>query len=263
MDDFLISFDVGGVDKAPPVVSGIKVISGSIAAVVIWETDEPSTSHVQYNLTPILNLQTPENPDLVTFHKAILTGLSPKTAYFYRIVSKDEHGNSTTIYPKLHIFGTTAADETTPPVLSQGGPQGALPSETSEVLMTLVTNEEAQCKYDLRVQMSYNEMRSYFSDSGLTFHSTEVGGLEGGKTFNYYVGCKDLYGNVSQEEFVITFSIEVPSFEEQISSLAKTPEVSEPVSVSVPAPTPQEQIEAIQIQVEAIQEQITLLLGPS
>ena len=86
----------GGIapDPLPPVLSSILVVPTATSAAVTWETDEPASSAVSYGLTPAHELGTVSNPARTRSHTIMLTGLTPFTAYRYRITSTDSSGNS-------------------------------------------------------------------------------------------------------------------------------------------------------------------------
>lgn len=83
----------------PPVISNISHgTPGETTATIMWTTDEPATSSVEYGLTAGLGSTEPATPDatLRTSHSVTLTGLSPDTLYYYDVTSVDADGNSTT-----------------------------------------------------------------------------------------------------------------------------------------------------------------------
>ncbi|HUP26178.1 MAG TPA: hypothetical protein VM124_00850 [Candidatus Limnocylindrales bacterium] len=63
-------------------------------ATVIWQTDEPSTSLVDYGLTTQYGL-TAQTPGMAQDHSVVLdtTGLNAGTTYHFRVTSKDAAGN--------------------------------------------------------------------------------------------------------------------------------------------------------------------------
>jgi hypothetical protein len=101
----------------------------------------------------------------------------------------------------------TPPPDTTPPVRSNGLPAGALPSGTVQAILSLSTNENATCKYSLTPGVSYSLMKSTFSTTGGTAHSTTVSGLSNGTSYNYYVRCMDTANNANLDDYAITFSV--------------------------------------------------------
>ncbi len=81
-------------DTTVPVISGIS--TGNITsadATVTWTTNEASTSRVEYGTST--NYGSFSNPDsnLVTSHTVTLSGLTPNTVYYFRVLSSDQAGN--------------------------------------------------------------------------------------------------------------------------------------------------------------------------
>ena len=80
-------------DTTAPVISGIAVSEITAnSATVTWTTDESSDSQVNYGIGS-LNLSTTRDTRLVTAHSVRLTGLKARTAYSYRVRSRDVAGN--------------------------------------------------------------------------------------------------------------------------------------------------------------------------
>jgi 3',5'-cyclic AMP phosphodiesterase CpdA len=75
--------------QAPPVALARHPYVQSCATdsvVIVWDTDVPGDSVVEYGITPGLGL-TAQDPALVTQHAARLTGLEPGATYHYRVTS--------------------------------------------------------------------------------------------------------------------------------------------------------------------------------
>jgi hypothetical protein len=83
-------------DTTAPDISGVTATPDAEGrATVAWQTDEPSSSVVQYGRTTTLGSQVAQTA-LVTDHSVELTGLQPATTYFFRVTSADSAGNSAT-----------------------------------------------------------------------------------------------------------------------------------------------------------------------
>jgi hypothetical protein len=81
-------------DTTGPVITN--VLSGNISqtgATITWDTDEPSTSQVEYGPTLVYGDQTAPDSSLVTSHIVVITGLTPDTQYHFRVISKDDDIN--------------------------------------------------------------------------------------------------------------------------------------------------------------------------
>lgn len=78
----------------PPVISNVRVSNLQATNVtVLWDTDKPATSRVEYGLTTSYGTTTPEQLGLVTSHSVLLMNLQPNTTYHYRVRSVDGGGN--------------------------------------------------------------------------------------------------------------------------------------------------------------------------
>ena len=81
-------------DNTPPILSDLNPtqISRSTANVV-WNTNEPADSKVEYGTTPALGSVSVAG-GLVSTHSVTLSGLSSGTLYYYRAISNDAAGNN-------------------------------------------------------------------------------------------------------------------------------------------------------------------------
>jgi len=80
-------------DIGAPVISGVSAIDVTMTgATIIWITDDPGQSQVEYGTKPTLGLITVLDTNAVTSHSVELTDLSPGTTYHYVVKSKDASG---------------------------------------------------------------------------------------------------------------------------------------------------------------------------
>ena len=80
-------------DTTPPVIKNVSTSSETdTSAVIIWTTNEPGSSQVDYGKTTEYGL-TAASDELTTAHSVTLSGLESNTAYHYRVKSKDKAGN--------------------------------------------------------------------------------------------------------------------------------------------------------------------------
>jgi hypothetical protein len=86
----------GGPDTTAPVISNVAIgLFSNNAGTISWNTDEPSTSSVDYGLTAGYGFSM-TNSILVTSHSIRLTNLISATTYHYRVSSSDASNNSAT-----------------------------------------------------------------------------------------------------------------------------------------------------------------------
>ncbi len=84
-------------DSIPPSLSAI-VGEGDLSGVarIMWTTDEPATTEVHYGTTESLGSSSGMDPTMSTQHVVLLSNLMPDTDYYFRVLSLDLVGNTTT-----------------------------------------------------------------------------------------------------------------------------------------------------------------------
>ena len=83
------------VDSTVPAISGVTAAAtGGTAAEVSWTTNEPATSRVEFGTSSSAMTSSFQTGTLTTSHRVQLTGLSPNTTYYYRVVATDAFGNT-------------------------------------------------------------------------------------------------------------------------------------------------------------------------
>src|SRR3989339_351733 len=84
-------------DTTAPVISAIGSDTlSTTGARIIWATDEPATSQVEYGLTTSYGTSSTADSTLVTSHSVDITGLTANTLYHYRVKSTDGSNNPAT-----------------------------------------------------------------------------------------------------------------------------------------------------------------------
>jgi hypothetical protein len=124
-------------DNTPPILSDVNPtqISGSTAN-IIWTTNEPADSNVEYGLTPALG-SLAQAGGLVTSHSVTLSGLFSGTRYYYRAVSNDAAGNNA-VSATASFTTLLPTGDATLPTLSFVAPP------SSQLTRTLVLNLSAR-----------------------------------------------------------------------------------------------------------------------
>jgi len=102
---------------------------------------------------------------------------------------------------------TWGVSDTTAPVISNGFPTGEQASGTTNVNLTLDTDENATCRYSTSVNTTYTGMSNTFSTTWNTSHSTNITGLTNGNSYTYYIRCIDGTSNENTSDYTINFSI--------------------------------------------------------
>ena len=122
------------------------------------------------------------------------------------IILDDGNGTDTLSGVGLLSLSVSAPDTTTP-VISGGSPTGQLDSTTTEVMMSVRTDEEASCRYAKTAGVEYSSMEGTLEGDGSTNHSVSLSGLVSGATYDYYVKCRDISGNSTVDDYRINFSV--------------------------------------------------------
>ena len=143
-----------------------------------------------------------------TFHSTQVTGFNEGEGYGYYVKCADEYGNANTNDFIVYFF-IKKPDDFTPPVRSNQYPTGdVLPAGTTQTIIGISTNEPASCRYDTKQGTSYNSMKKNLTDDGTKkYHTAKITGLSPGNSYNYFVRCKDLKGNVNTGDVMIHFSV--------------------------------------------------------
>ena len=136
------------------------------------------------------------------------TTVAAGQAYCYRVRAYNLAGNSG--YTN-EACATVATDpppaDTTPPIRSNGAPTIVLPVSTTQVTLSLSTNENATCKWATSPSTSYASMPNTFTTTGALTHSTLRTGLTSGSAYTYYVRCQDAANNANSNDYAIAFSV--------------------------------------------------------
>jgi len=100
------------------------------SAKILWNSDEPADSQVEYGLTTNYGVSTPLDLTMATAHAITLSNLTANTLYHYRVKSKDAAGNLAT----SNDFTFTTARDTQAPAISN-------------ITVTAITANSAQIKW--------------------------------------------------------------------------------------------------------------------
>ena len=113
-------------DTTPPVVNSVYISSiNQTSVTIVWTTDEPSDTQIDYGLTTGYGSQTPLRSFFVTDHSETIGGLSAGTVYNYRVRSRDASGNLS-ISANRTITTPPDSSPPPPPAFSQTHPSGTL-----------------------------------------------------------------------------------------------------------------------------------------
>jgi autotransporter-associated beta strand protein len=75
-------------NPAPPFISNVAATPQVTSAIITWDTLTESTSQVEYGFTTNYANVSPSSSALTADHAVLLTGLTPDTNYYFRVISK-------------------------------------------------------------------------------------------------------------------------------------------------------------------------------
>ena len=96
-------------------------------------------------------------------------------------------------------------DDLEPPVRSDLLPAQSLPAGSTSATLSLETDEDAECRWDVSAGQRFDAMANVFINTGGTQHNTDVPVSDG--IFRFYVRCRDALGNTNGEDATITFGV--------------------------------------------------------
>jgi len=176
---------------APVVISGPEVVYLSEnSAKIRWETDELSSSFVEYGLSEEYT-DIEGNPDNNSLHQVTLTNLTASTTYHYRVKSADLFGNI--YFGPDSILVTQASSDTTAPSTPTG-----LSSSYGNQLAELSWNRNLEgdlSGYNLCRGTTISTLSLVASNLADTRYQDQ--GLTNGTTYYYQLTSRDQSGNES------------------------------------------------------------------
>jgi len=185
---FLVALLVAGCsqgeqDATAPQVSDISTQDLTATSIVIvWTTDEPASSRVDYGLTDQYGRSTGTGSGRVVSHDVELMGLAPATTYHYRVYSEDPSGNGT--FSADRSFSTPDIDAPLISEVAAGGITGV------GATITWTTSEDATSQVDYGLTDQYGQTTALDKDLVID-HSVRLTGLSAGSTYHYRVRSKD------------------------------------------------------------------------
>ena len=148
-----------------------------------------------------LRLESQGNTHRVIFNGLLLINYTDSN----NVYTAGQPGIAVSSFSNILTFSGGALPRT--PVRSGGQPAGTLPAGTSQTTLSLVTDENATCRYATTLGVAYGSMLNTFSTTGATTHSTLATGLVSGSHYSYYVRCQDAAGNANSYDYVIAFTV--------------------------------------------------------
>lgn len=185
-------------DDVPPQISNISIpyISGT-AAVVSWDTNEPSTSRVEYGPDITYKSGVGSN-SRVTSHLVIVKNLKPFTQYFMRIYSVDKDNNKSGYSYKEFVTHSDSVDKEDLKIfyLRPSGPADSF-IYSKNVVTSFKTNHYAKGSVSVSGKGFKTQVKNL--DYGLS-HFLIFTDLEPERDYNLTVSMSDILGKTSQEK---------------------------------------------------------------
>jgi len=130
--------------------------ASSNSVIITWTTDAPSTSQVEYGLTPDLGTFTTKDNTMTTNHSVTITGLNPATTYYYKALSVDASG---TLMASVCEAATTASGNTV--IVADPGTTSKLPTTGTDVAKVILNMLLALLLLSLAVMASKKTKYAY------------------------------------------------------------------------------------------------------
>jgi peroxiredoxin len=146
---------------APLAISGIKVDNiTDLAGTVSWTTDQPATTQVAYGTTNAYGSTTTLDQKLTTSHRATLAGLTPGTAYHFKVKSQDSNENEVASQDQTFTTRSTvsASTEVGPDVGMRAPPFTLSSLDGKQVSLSEFRGKIVMLNFWQDVQQSRNEL---------------------------------------------------------------------------------------------------------
>ena len=179
--------------NSPPVTSAVSVTNiTAFTATVNWVTNRPTDGQVEFiGVCPSTGCLTSLVSTLDTTHAINVSGLSPNTAYTYRIRSKDAAGN---LVVTNNLTFTTVSNDTIPPVLSS---ISAINVTSTDATFNWTTNELADGQIEFVSPCPAIGCLTPLVSGLTTSHAITVGNLSANTSYTYRIRSKDAAGNLT------------------------------------------------------------------
>lgn len=216
-------------DTTPPTISDVDAVYiTDNSARIVWTTDEPSDSVVDYGTSTDYGEAAVDLP-LVTSHSVELTGLAPETTYHYRVSSKDSAEN--VAYTDDSVFTTLPVIVMGPSIPSPPGTPVPLDTEPDSE-----SSEFAEGIYDQDVQVIRLVAAGYDLQTGRRIAKGSIRFVAGNPNLYAYVrndpmnhvgpagmqGRDPLAGHAAQIDSIIETLSRDAAFRDQLEILSES-----------------------------------------
>ncbi len=216
------------------VISGVEVVNVTKdSATIVWTTDAPADSELNYGDSTALGTLTPKDSTLKTSHSVTLNGLTENTAYYFKARSASSGANVAT-KSDLHDFATLEVPkETVAPAEILKITEGTLTSSTFAI--SAETDKKARSYIEYGLKTDYGEITA--ENALRTSHTFNLSGLVENTKYHYRLVMTDEAGNITYSLDSSFTTLKEP-VSEQISGTAASsgpitsgPEETEPTDI--------------------------------
>lgn len=183
-----------------PLIDGLTIgtITGN-SAELSWRTNIPTDSFVSFwhSEEDETKAISQGSPDLTTVHHVVLTALSGKSEYNFRVIGRDTNGNRA----QTNVLSFKTPIDTTPPQISEVKSEinTSAKDDSLQLVISWNTDEQAtgQIEYTIGA-VSANQYKSQSKeDTTPTInHVLIVTGLKASTNYHFRIKSVDLVGNV-------------------------------------------------------------------
>lgn len=178
-------------DTFAPSISNVAIsTTTTVTATIVWTTDEPSTSQIEYGRDPFFGNFTALASAKVTNHQVIMTGLVADTRYHFRVKSTDAAGNTATGLNL--VFQTNPLPDNTAPSFNNIKSQSITHNSAQ---ISWITNEASDSQIEYGVSTSYGTTTDVVSLK-VNDHNLNLSNLQSNMTYHYRVKSRDAAGNL-------------------------------------------------------------------
>jgi len=187
-------------DATDPIITASPTVTfkNNMTATIEWQTDEPSTSLLQYGPDPDSWGSYPSSQNdatMTTSHSVTITGLTGNTPYYFTAGSIDSEGNGPTLSTQVS-FTTDPDPDTTAPVITAAPTVTAKSNSTATIEWSTNEPSNSQVRYDETSLENWDSYAFSENDSAMsTIHSVTISGLTGESTYYLMVGSSDAATN--------------------------------------------------------------------
>jgi len=214
-------------DFTPPIINEVSASITAYTSTITWETDELSTSQVEYGLTDAYGTLSPSSvttTDLTIDHVIKLSGLTVGSTYHFRVYSKDANNNES-VSADYTFTPTREGDLTGPTISIPEVPSTSI--FTNQATITWTTDELSDSTVEYSAtQGVYSSSKN--SSSMVTSHSVVLTGLSKDTTYYFRVKSEDAAENETTKSDNYSFSTKAGSI---ISNVIISSVVNEKVTV--------------------------------